>query len=108
MGGSAAMSRTLEFSEPLTLRTVEEAHTRLLEALAEPGDLTIDCAAVAEVDLCGAQLLVSAAKTAAAENRGVRLTWPSSGALQRTLSRAGLVEAFERLLANAGGAEAAR
>jgi two-component system chemotaxis response regulator CheY len=89
MGGNAAMTRTLEFSESLTLRTVEEAHTRLLEALAEPGDLTLDCAVVAEVDLSGAQLLVSAAKTAAAEGRGVRLTTESDDGVKQAARAAG-------------------
>jgi anti-anti-sigma regulatory factor len=96
------MTRVVEFSDPLTLRTVEDAFVRLEAALSEPGDLEIDCAAVSDVDLSGAQLLVSAAKTAVGEGRGVRVIWPSSGALQRTLSRAGLVEAFERLLSPTG------
>lgn len=102
MGNDATMTRVVEFSEPLTLRTVEQAHARLLAALSQPGTLRIDCAAAADIDLSGAQLLVSAAKTAVSEGRRIDVIWPTSGALQRTLSRAGLVELFERLLATPG------
>jgi hypothetical protein len=54
---------------------------------------------VTECDLSGAQLIVAALKSAEQAGKQVRLTPPTSGVLALTLSRAGLTEAYDELVA---------
>lgn len=83
----------------LTVRAIGECRTQLLDAFSRGGAIHIDCTAVMECDLSGAQLIVAALKTAERDGKRVRLAPPTSGVLTRTLSRAGLTEAYEELVA---------
>jgi anti-anti-sigma regulatory factor len=95
----AASAGRVALADGLTLQTVQDGAARLREAYAQGGPIEIDCAAADECDLSGAQLIIAALKTADRDGRQVRLVPPSSGALQRTLSRAGLTETYEGLVA---------
>ncbi|HWA61722.1 MAG TPA: STAS domain-containing protein [Caulobacteraceae bacterium] len=99
MARAAARPRRIALDGALTLRTVAAAQGRIAAALAKGGRLRLDCAGLEEVDLAGAQLIVAALKTARTAGAPMEVAPPTSGALQRTLSRAGLVEAFESLCA---------
>jgi anti-anti-sigma regulatory factor len=81
----------------MTIRSVEAMRTNLLEVFAQHAAIEIDCSAATEVDLSAVQLLVSALKSARRSGKAVSIMQPTSGALRRTLSRAGLTEAFESL-----------
>lgn len=83
----------------LTLSTVGDARGRLMQAFDGAQLVEIDVSAVETCDLAGAQLLVAALKTA--QQSGLRIAMAPGGnaALTRTLSRAGLTEAYEALVA---------
>ncbi|HWL18233.1 MAG TPA: STAS domain-containing protein [Bradyrhizobium sp.] len=76
---------------PLTLRTVEETHAKLLEMCACHASLDIDCSAADEVDLSFVQLILAARSSARAADRTIRLAHAASGALRDTLQRGGFL-----------------
>lgn len=102
------MTVRVELGGDLTLQMSEAVRAQLAGALAERRGVIIDCAAVESCDLSGAQLIISALRTAMRSGQPARIAHPTSGALAEVLSRAGLTEAFEALTsACAGGPEAA-
>jgi anti-anti-sigma regulatory factor len=71
------------------IRTVGERHSALLGAFLEREEIEIDAGKVEHVDVAFLQLLVSAAKTAAAQQKRMRLIAVSQP-LRDALRRAGL------------------
>jgi phospholipid transport system transporter-binding protein len=71
------------------IRAAKEHHGVLLGAFREREEIEIDAAKVEHVDVAFLQLLVSAAKTAAAKQKRMRLTAVSQP-LRAALTRAGL------------------
>jgi anti-anti-sigma regulatory factor len=71
------------------IRTVKEQHSVLLSAFREREEIEIDAGKVEHVDVAFLQLLVSSAKTAAAQQKRMRLT-AISQPLRDALTRAGL------------------
>ena len=71
------------------IQTVQEHQTALLRAFREREEIEIDAAGVEHVDVAFLQLLVSAAKTAAAQQKRMRLI-AVSRPLRDALNRAGL------------------
>jgi anti-anti-sigma regulatory factor len=71
----------------LTLTRASEIKPRLMEALAEGGDVELDCSAVTEVDVAGLQLICSLHRSLEAQKRGLRLVG-NSDQLQSATKRA--------------------
>ncbi len=76
---------------PLTLQTAQELRDRLLAALAQPGDIRVDCSAVNEADLSAIQLLLAARRSAARDGRRLTLTGAAAGPLHDILCQAGFI-----------------
>ena len=79
----------LRLSGDLSLRNISELHRRLIEALAEHPAITIDTSEVESADAGTLQLLVSAAKSAAAAGRALGLAADATAPKGRALIRAG-------------------
>jgi len=88
MSGTAS---TLAIDGELTIYRAAELRVVLQDAFAQSGDLEIDLAAVTEMDSAGVQLLMAAKKTAAAQQRELRLVGHSPAVLEvfETLDLAG-------------------
>lgn len=97
------MTVRVDLGGELTLQTAEAARAQLAKALAERRGVVIDCASVETCDLSGAQVIVSALRTATREAQPVRIVPSTSGVLANVLSRAGLTETFEALSAACAG-----
>jgi anti-anti-sigma regulatory factor len=87
----ASGSQTFPLNGSLGLRDAARLSAELAEALARPGPLTIDCTALAGVDLAIVQLLVAAHKTAAAAGKPLALVSPPGGPLAALLRQAGFI-----------------
>ncbi|KFE35398.1 STAS domain-containing protein [Thioclava atlantica] len=77
----------LDLPERIDLAAVGALQDALSQALAE-GDLTLDASQVSHLGALGLQLLVSAAKTARAQDRKFSIT-PRSEAFDEAVSRLG-------------------
>jgi ABC-type transporter Mla MlaB component len=86
-----APSLTLEGA--LTIRTIEAAHARLIEAMRGAAPLEIDCGGASEVDVSFIQLLLAAKASARKRGQGIALAAPASGALLDALTRGGFIAA---------------
>jgi len=75
----------------LTIRTIEAAHARLRERLAQRADLEIDATGATQVDVSFIQLLLAARRSAAAAGTAVALAAPAAGALRDALIRGGFL-----------------
>lgn len=71
------------------LRDAKGLLTRLSEAMAEPGNLTIDARTLTDVDISIVQLLISAGKSTELNDRDITFLTEPSGALDATLVQAG-------------------
>jgi ABC-type transporter Mla MlaB component len=88
----------LHLSGDLSLRNISELHTRLLQALAEHRAVDLDTTAVESVDVGTLQLLVSATKSAAGDDRSLSLVADAATPMGRALVRAGFFAGDGRLL----------
>lgn len=79
----------LRLSGDLSLRNISELHRRLTEALAEHQSIAIETDEVESVDAGTLQLLVAAAKSAAAAGRTLSLAADAGTPMGRALVRAG-------------------
>ena len=95
---SRPSAHPLHLSGDLSLRNISELHTRLKQALAEHRAIDLDTAAVESVDVGTLQLLVSATKSAAADDRTLSLAVDAATPMGRALVRAGFFTAAGRLL----------
>ncbi|HLO76279.1 MAG TPA: STAS domain-containing protein [Magnetospirillum sp.] len=84
------MHEIIAFEGTQTIATIEQAHARLSAALTRDGEVEIDLAGVAEVDLAFIQLLLAARVSVAAA--GGRLLWRGAdcAAVLGVLARAGM------------------
>lgn len=82
-------SHPLRLSGDLSLRNISELHRRLTEALAEHQAIDLDTREVESADTGTLQLLVAAAKTAAATGRTLGLAADAASPMGRALVRAG-------------------
>jgi hypothetical protein len=74
-----------------TVRTAEQSHSLLQEALRNASSITLDCSNVTEADLSLVQLLLSARKTAAAGKKRLKLAHAAEGVLGGVLTRGGFL-----------------
>ena len=84
---------TIEFGGIRTVRTAEQSHSLLLEALSAASSIRVDCSHVTEADISLVQLLLSARKTAAGTGKRLTLAHPAEGALGGILTRGGFLRA---------------
>jgi hypothetical protein len=77
----------------LTVRTIENVHTTLREAIEAtpdmPANLSIDCSAATETDLAFVQLLIATRISMDLRGATVRLATAPDGVLLDTLTRGG-------------------
>ncbi|MGO9483709.1 MAG: STAS domain-containing protein [Rhodomicrobium sp.] len=85
--------RTIDFGGSRTVRTVEQSHSLLLEALHSSSSIRVDCSPTREADLSLIQLLLAARKTAASFGKRLTLAHPVQGALHDVLVRGGFLKA---------------
>jgi hypothetical protein len=85
-------------SGDLSLRNISELHTRLLQALAEHRAIDLATAEVESVDVGTLQLLVSATRSAVADDRHLSLAADAATPMGRALVRAGFFTADGRPL----------
>jgi len=90
---AAKTPRPLALSGDLSLRSISELHTQLIEAVDGHEAVAIGTADVESIDVAAIQLLVSATRTAAARGRHVSLTAAADGAVGRALIAAGFFAA---------------
>ena len=88
----------LRLSGDLSLRNISELHQRLNEVLADHQAIDLQTAEVESADTGTLQLLVSAAKTAAATGRTLSLAAAAASPMGRALVRAGFFTEGGRLL----------
>lgn len=86
---SRSSAHPLRLSGDLSLRNIVELRASLLQALAEHQSIAIDTAAVASVDVGTVQVLVAAARSAAATGRTLSLAADAAAPMGRALIRAG-------------------
>jgi ABC-type transporter Mla MlaB component len=75
----------------LTVRTIDEARVRLVDALARGSTVRVDCSAVVEADVSLIQLLLAARRSAARDGRTLSLAHPAEGVLLTTLLQGGFL-----------------
>lgn len=93
MSSASTPRGTLHLGGDLTIREAMLLHERLLAALGAHGEIEIDCASDAEVDLSFIQLLIAAGKLAAAGGKRVALSAAARHVLHDTLARGGFLPA---------------
>ena len=75
----------------LTVRTVANARTSLLAALADHPAVLVDCGAAESVDLTFIQLLLAARLSARQAGKPFSLAAPATGALRAALEQGGFL-----------------
>jgi ABC-type transporter Mla MlaB component len=84
---------TIELGGVRTVRTAEQSHSVLLEALRSASSIDLDCSQVTETDVSFVQLLLSARKTAAEYGKSLTLAHPAGETLRSVLERGGFLKA---------------
>lgn len=87
----AKSSCKVRLSGELTVRTIADAHQKLITALAKSEAALIDTRAVSEADLTLVQLIEAARRTAAADGKRLVLSPAPSAALTDVLQRGGFL-----------------
>jgi ABC-type transporter Mla MlaB component len=75
----------------LNIRTIEQVHRGLVEALAEHASVQVDCSAVEAVDLSFIQLLLAAQQSAQRDGKLLTMAAPADGALLVALEMGGFM-----------------
>jgi anti-anti-sigma regulatory factor len=75
----------------LTIRTAEDIHTKLIDALARNTAVVIDCSAAESIDLSFIQLLLAARRSAETAGHTFALAAPASGVLAAALTQGGFL-----------------
>lgn len=88
-----ASGGTISLDGVRTIRTAEQSHALLLEALRAASPVSVDCSNTTEADLSFVQMLLSARKSAAACGQCLTLAQPADGALGGILTRGGFLRA---------------
>jgi hypothetical protein len=90
------MSITLDFSDELTIRTIEGAYEKLSEAMKGDDGLLISVSADSATDLTFVQLIETGRRAAQQAGRKFALAAPATGPLRETLRRGGFLETPDR------------
>jgi ABC-type transporter Mla MlaB component len=86
---STSLPHPLALSGDLSLRAIGALHAELKQAVAEHPAIAIDTSAVESADVAGLQLLVAAARTAAAAGHTLTLNAAQGSPMARVLIAAG-------------------
>lgn len=86
----------VELPTEISIRTVEDARRRLVEAIATGASVTAHLAPDAEIDLNGVQLLCAARRSAEQAGGGFALAAPAANHLLETLRRGGFLQTAEQ------------
>jgi anti-anti-sigma regulatory factor len=84
--------RVLALAGAQGVRESAQTMAGVLAALAEPGDLLIDCAGVSEADLSFVQIILAAHRSASARGKRLALAATPAAALRQALERAGFAQ----------------
>jgi ABC-type transporter Mla MlaB component len=87
---SRSTPHPLHLSGDLSLRTIADLHAELQRAVAAHDAITVSTGSVDSIDIAAIQLLVSAARTAAAAEKVLTVTAAADSAFGRALVGAGL------------------
>jgi anti-anti-sigma regulatory factor len=82
----------VEFSGPMTVRQIKEAHERLQTVVAAGGAVVVDVTDVAACDLSFVQLLESARLSCGRSGDRFALSAPAAGPLRDVLERGGFLD----------------
>jgi hypothetical protein len=82
---------SVEFSGELTIRSIGDVRTRMIDALRDHAQVTAKIADDAVVDLTFVQLMESARRSARDDGKGFALAGPATGPLKETLERGGFL-----------------
>jgi hypothetical protein len=100
IGSSVSSPRSeplvVDLAGELTIRTIAEAHARLLAALETHSAVTARVDAEATVDLTFIQLIESARHTARAAEASFSLAAPAQGGLLEALHRGGFTQTADQ------------
>jgi hypothetical protein len=78
----------------VNIRNIKDVHSEFLTHVKNSAAIEIDLDGCEDADLSLIQLLESARKSAAADNKSISLTKPANDIVLSTLERAGFAEAF--------------
>ncbi len=84
-----AADRVLVLKGAQTIRQAAQTREAILAALADSGDILLDCAGVEEADLSLVQIILAAQRSAASRSTRLALSEPPAGALRQALARGG-------------------
>jgi len=87
-----AADRVLALQGTQGVREAAQTAATMLAALAEPGDLLLECAGVTEADLSLIQIILAAQRSAIARGKRLALAASPPAALRQALERAGFAQ----------------
>ncbi|WP_298675669.1 STAS domain-containing protein [uncultured Sphingomonas sp.] len=90
------MTMAIELSGPVTIRNIATLHQQLTQACDGAIDVTVDLAAIGEVDLSFVQTIHAARRAVADAGRVLRLVVPAPAHVADLLDRAGFLAAPTR------------
>lgn len=91
MSTDAKAPITLRLTGELTVRTIAEAHQKLISAYAKNRGLRIDTSNVSEADLTAVQLIEAARRSSLADGRRIALSPPPPNPIRELLDRGGFL-----------------
>jgi anti-sigma B factor antagonist len=97
---AACQRATVVLDSSLQIKDVEEAHRRLLAAVAGAPSLAVDVSRIESIDTAGIQVLLAVQKSAAAHGVPVEFCGESA-ALSQALATLGLSAAFQFVIPHA-------
>jgi len=89
--GNAMSSHVIEVPNSVTVRSVTQFGEHLSASFGNAGEIVLDLASLAELDLSFVQIIQSARAHLAREGRTIRLSGPANGAVAALLDRAGFL-----------------
>jgi len=90
-------SYKLPLEGTIALKNVAALHAQLLDVLQHNSAIEIDASAIYQIDFCGLQLLIAAAKTAQSNGLALTLVGTPEGALRSALARGGFLQDGEMI-----------
>lgn len=91
MASRRSKTFSVELGGELTIRSIGDVRTRMIDALRDHPQVTAKITDDAIVDLTFVQLMESARRTARDDGKGFALAAPATGPLRETLERGGFL-----------------
>ena len=83
---------SVSISDSIVIGNISDVHDLILRAFDQKKPITIDISRVTEADITLPQLIESARRSAAIEEREIRLSQPAEGAVLQLLRRGGFLD----------------